>query len=85
MKIIRIGLYSILTFIYAEAILPSNIQRPSSIAIFQPKDHDYEILSSETVYKRWRSIIQQTVKMSNGNVVNYDVSQSFFWIVSITS
>lgn len=74
MKVIRSGLSCIFTcsIIYARAILPSNLKL-SPIAIFQPNVHDYEVLSSETVYKRWRSIIQQRVKMPSGTVVDYDI------------
>jgi hypothetical protein len=35
----------------------------------------YEIISDKTVFSRWRSIISRVVKMPNGNVVDYDVSE----------
>ena len=75
MKIIHISLcFSLIcNIIYAKATTPSD-QSISTNTAFLPKNHDYEILSRETVYNRWRSIIQQRVKMPNGNLVDYDVS-----------
>lgn len=58
---------------YAVAAIPFKFQSDSSLSRSQPEDHDYEILRAETVYKRWRSITQQKVKMPNGNVVDYDI------------
>lgn len=46
----------------------------SNTTNYNPDDHAYEIIKSKTVYNRWRSIIQQKVKMPNDHVVDYDVS-----------
>ena len=39
-----------------------------------PSVGGYEIISEKTIFSRWRSIISRVVKMPNGNIVDYDVS-----------
>ncbi len=34
----------------------------------------YEIISENTIFSRWRSVISRVVKMPKGNIVDFDVS-----------
>lgn len=36
-------------------------------------NHDYKVMSEETVYSRWRSVIQRKVHMPNGKIVDFDI------------